>query len=111
MIFSHLPSLRPSFAHIFYTAALTPAVAIIAYGGMESMNATAREAAAKQIAFDQGYTLKYADGKKALIKTEDGLLDVAVGSFLSNAGYVTAIELRNGLWTVTTSKHLTLSKK
>lgn len=111
MLISQLITSRVSFAHLFYAAALTPAIAVAAYGGLISLNETTKEAAAKQEAFGKDYTLKYADGKRALIKTEDGLLDVTVGSSLPAAGHVTAIEMRNGHWTITTSKHLTLSKK
>jgi hypothetical protein len=53
-----------------------------------------------------GMSLQFADGQKALFKTEDGVSLVMLGSNLPAAGRVTAIAKLDGQWTVTTNRGL-----
>ena len=53
-----------------------------------------------------GLRLQFADGQKALFKTDDGVSLVMIGSNLPAAGRVTAIAMQDGHWTVTTNRNL-----
>jgi hypothetical protein len=93
----------------FYNFALTTTAIVATTGGVTQLASTEHEmkATATQQSFNKKYVLKYADGVKALFKTEDGLSLVMVGSTIPAAGDVVKIEKKNGHWAVKTSRNLT----
>jgi len=100
-------NIKLSFQQLFYLSALVPTVAIVSYGAAVSHSGADFDLLAEQRSYNDQYHLKYADGSKALFKTDDELILVVVGSSLSSAGHVVSIEKRNERWTVTTNKQLT----
>lgn len=90
-----------------YTWALVFTAAVMAYGGsIAFFNGRSPQVNERQQFIKNQFVLIYADGAKALFKTDDGVSLVMVGSSLSSAGTVVSIEKHDGRWTVSTSKKL-----
>ncbi len=90
----------------FYISVLGTTVCVIAYGAFVSLGTTNAQSPTEQHSYNAQYILKYADGHKAVFKTDDGYALVTIGAPLASAGYVESIEQQGGRWKVTTSKHL-----
>ena len=93
--------------HLLTAGALLPTATVVAVG---AMSATAppvmRDGATLGLSLD----LEFADGNKALFRTEDGVSLVTVGSNLPSAGRVLSIAQRDGHWTVTTNRNLVFTQ-
>lgn len=96
--------MRYSNIETFYASVLAPTMAIIACGVLVALSSMGSKP--DQSSCDEDFVLKFADGRKAIFETDGEIHLVTVGSSLSSAGNVTAIEKQDGHWTVTTSKHL-----
>ena len=91
--------------HLLSVCVLIPTAGVVAAGAMSATAPTILRDGAPL-----GLSLQYADGQKALFKTDDGVSLVMIGSSLPAAGRVTAIVQRDGHWTVTTNRNLVFTQ-
>jgi hypothetical protein len=98
-----------SLDRVLTIAALTPTVVVVAYGGFMSIAkpegpTTFVNVAATQELANEVFVLQYADGTKALFKTDTGFRLAMIGTSLDDAGHVISIEKIDGEWTVSTDR-------
>ncbi len=86
-------------------AALLPTAGVVAYGALVSVTeGPPRPSPEQQDYVTRNYTLRYADGQKAMFKTDYGSSLVFVGSPLGETGRVTEIAKQARGWVVSTTK-------
>lgn len=91
--------------NILAAGALLPTAGVVVVGSFAAVSPPAMRNGA-----DLGLSLQFADGTKALFRTEDGVSLVTVGSMLGSAGRVRTISQRDGHWTVTTTRNLVFTQ-
>jgi hypothetical protein len=86
-------------------AALLPAAGAVAYGAFVSVTEPPPHPSVQQQDYvSKNYKLSYADGQKAMFKTDYGASLVFIGSPLGETGRVTEIAKHANGWAVSTSK-------
>jgi hypothetical protein len=86
-------------------AALLPAAGVVTYGAFVSISDVPPLPSPEQQDYvTRTYTLRYADGQKAMFKTDYGSSLVFVGSSLGETGRVTEIAKQARGWVVSTTK-------
>ncbi|WP_020174958.1 hypothetical protein [Methyloferula stellata] len=86
-------------------AALLPAAGVVAYGAFISVTEKPPHPSLEQQDYvSKTYRLSYADGQKAMFKTDYGASLVFIGSPLGETGRVTEIAKHANGWAVSTSK-------
>ncbi len=90
--------------------ALLPAAGVVAYGAFVSVTEVPPHPSVEQQDYvSRNYRLSYADGQKAMFKTDYGASLVVVGSQLGATGRVTDIAKHANGWAVATSKGYTFT--